>query len=72
MQAYKDGSRQHDEMRVFAELFEPADLEEIARYYASLKPRRAERVAGSTGVPSSPPHAATSVSTSAAAATPAG
>lgn len=42
MSAYRDGSRKHEEMQTFIELLEPADLEAVARYYASVKPARAE------------------------------
>ena len=42
MAAYKDGSRKHDEMQAFVEMLEPSDLESVARYYASVKPARAE------------------------------
>lgn len=38
MEAYKDGSRVHDEMQAFAMVLDEAELEVIARYYAALEP----------------------------------
>jgi cytochrome c553 len=42
IQSYKDGTRKHEEMQAFTEDLGEAELEQLARYYASLKPRRSE------------------------------
>ncbi len=42
LNAYKTGSRKHDMMQAFVEPFSTAEIQEIAFYYAVMKPLRAE------------------------------
>jgi len=42
LNAYKNGSRKHDMMQAFVEPLSTAEIDEIAFYYAVMKPERAE------------------------------
>lgn len=42
IQAYRDGSREHEEMQVFAETLEEQEIEQLATYYAAMQPKRTE------------------------------